>query len=628
MKSFVFCVLFLCAVAGLLAKLTYPQFLVGKTQTYDLVINMTASVPGMHSQVAKSVLMGELKIFAKSKKDLIMTVSDVKVSGSLPSVNSDADHVVLKGSKILDDLLKLPIKSRYENGKIKSFTIDHKDTLESKKIKKTVLRNLQLYLDKKVLRPPLNEKWPATYNITRTNSVGSYVSHYVVTHSPYEVFPHEFSVFNISRTDNYEVLPYETYKTHHNFEVQGCRKECKQNQRENAFGAGCPLEYEQFQTPMKRSFVQQHNLRTLRGGALIIDSVKTKETHVADIYEQNMQVTITSMLRYKTATLDKIKEKSGQFVYSNLDDFSYEIKEAEVANLCGHASSEKKVKIAKTLLQQVAEIVVRGDIGNRTSNLIGEKVFLLRKVLTNLKQIDLRHLEHSIVSYYKMEHASEIDIVKRQIWLDILPVIGTEDSTSYITNIIQENVNKPDKSISLWEASSVLAAVPSNLKQVTGRTLLDLMRLLELVSERNEPGYTIFYSASYLTVARAIAKACVIEKGAAEDEDEKKLVIDEINLILQKLSPKKQRKPAFTCSKPIVNRFVDDVVSKLTNSDDIAKGVIYIETLSRTALQEVLPYLLPYLYGKVSDLSPSDTDFMKLVAIKSLHNLVDFHPLD
>ncbi|GIX68551.1 uncharacterized protein CEXT_786821 [Caerostris extrusa] len=556
------------------------EFMVGKTQTYDLVINMTASVPGMRPQVAKSVLMGELKIFAKSKNDLIMTVNDVKVSESLPSVNSDVDHVVLKGSKILDDLLKLPIKSRYENGK--------------------------------------------------TNSVGSYVSHYVVTHSPYEVFPHEFSVFNISRTDNYEVLPYETYKTHHNFDVQGCRKECKQNQRENAFGAGCPLEYEQFQTPMKRSFVQQHNLRTLPGGVLIIDSVKTKETHVADIYEQNMQVAITSSLA---------RGIQGDWCTNHVGargDWSSTNHVGSRGDWCTnhkwliYAAMQvlKKIKIAKTLLQQVAEIVVRGDIGNRTSNLISEKIFLLRKVLTNLKQIDLRHLEHSIVSYYKMQHASEIDIVKRQIWLDILPVIGTEDSTSYITNIIQENVNKPDKSISLWEASSVLAAVPSNLKQVTGRTLLDLMRLLELVSESNEPGYTIFYSASYLTVARAIAKACVIEKGAAEDEDEKKLVIDEINLILQKLSVKKQRKPAFTCSKPIVNRFVDDVVSKLTNSDDIAKRVIYIETLSRTALQEVLPYLLSYLYGKVSDLSPSDTDFMKLVAIKSLHNLVDFHPLD
>lgn len=43
---------------------------------------------------------------------------------------------------------------------------------------------------------------------------------------------------------------------------------------------------------MKKSFVQHHNLKTVSTGDIIIDMIRTKETHVADVYDQNMEVTI------------------------------------------------------------------------------------------------------------------------------------------------------------------------------------------------------------------------------------------------------------------------------------------------------------------------------------------------
>ncbi|CAL1274403.1 unnamed protein product [Larinioides sclopetarius] len=617
------------ATAGTQKKLTYPQFLVGKTHLYHVSITTTAGVPGMRPQVSKSVLTAELKIYAKTKIDLILSVHNVKVSASEPGLSSNDAHITLKKSRSLEDYLKLPIKCRYENGKIKSFTLDPKDTLESQKIKRTILRNLELDLVKKVLKPPLEGDWPATYNITRTSIVGNYSSHYVITSSPYDEFPKEVNVFNISRTDNYEVIPYSAYNVHHNFEAQGCPEVCKEMQKENKFGAGCPLGYETHQSIMKRSFVQHHNLKSVQQGPLIIDSVVTKETHVADVYDQQMQVTINTELVFKVATLEKIGERRGQYNRANLDDFSNEINEEGIVKLCGNSKKSDPVIAVQNLLQEVAEIVVKADLSNKTSELLGEKVFLLRKGLIALKQIDFRHIGESIVSYHNLPKATEIEQVKRQIWLDILPVVGTVDSVSFITNIIQENVNKPDKEISLWEAASVLSALPVNLLHISDRTILDLSRLLELVSERDEPGYMVYYSASYLTVARTIYKACSMKSVITEIvEPPKKTVIDEINLILQRLSVKKHREPQIKCPKAVVNRFIDDVASKLSETDDNAKRVIYIETLARTALPEVLSHLLPYVYGKISDLSPSYTDFLKVVAIKSLHNLVETHPLD
>ncbi|GBN46292.1 DNA-directed RNA polymerase subunit alpha [Araneus ventricosus] len=342
-----------------------------------------------------------------------------------------------------------------------------------------------------------------------------------------------------------------------------------------------------------------------------------------------MEMSVSTEIIFKVATLEKIGERRGQYNHANLDDFSNEINEEGIAKFCGHSNKSNPVTAVQNLLQDVAEIVVKADLGNKTSELLGEKVFLLREGLVALKQIDLRHIGESIVSYHNLPDATDIDQVKRQIWLDILPVIGTVDSVSFITNIIQENVNKPDKGISLWEAASVLSALPVNLLHISDRTILDLSRLMELVSERDEPGYMVFYSASYLTVARTIYKACSLKSVIAEiQEPPKKTVIDEINLILQRLTVKKHREPQIKCPKAVVNRFIDDVVSKLSDTDDNAKRVIYIETLARTALHEVLPHLLPYVYGKIPDFSPSYTDFLKVVAIKSLHNLVEAHPLD
>ncbi|GFQ69744.1 DNA-directed RNA polymerase subunit alpha [Trichonephila clavata] len=618
------------ATAGLLQKLTYPQFLVGKTHLYSFTVNMTAGIQGMRPQVSKAVLTGELKIYAKTKTDLILSMHNILVSKTLANISSSKDFVQVDPCPSLEDHMKIPIKCRYENGKVKSYTLCSNETLESKKIKRTILRNLELYLDKKVLRPPLVGRWPVSYNKTRKSAAGTYTSLYTITSSPNAKFPQDIIVYNISRTDNYENIPYDAYRTQHNFAKQGCPEVCERGRTDNKFAAGCPAGYESFQTPLKKSFFQQHDMKFAGGGVLIIDKVTTVEAHVADIYDQQMEIFISSVLKFKLVSLEKNSERHGQNVFTNLEDFSNEVEEEEISKLYGYSNLTQVEQMAKKLLQDFAEIVAKADLKSIDSNLLGEEIMILRKLLTFLKPLGLRHIEETVVKYNELPHASEVDKIKRQIWLDILPLIGTRESVSFIVNVIQENINKPQPGISLWEVSSLLGALPQNIYRISDKILLDLSRLLELISDREMPGFTVFYSASYSTLARVIHKACALssEKTELEEEDENKSIVDELNLILLRLTPKANRKVKHTCPRTLVERFLGDVLRKLRHTKDSAKRIIYIQFLAQTGLQEALTHLLPYVFGRISGLSPSYVDYLKLVTVKSLHNMVALHPLD
>ncbi|GFT50106.1 DNA-directed RNA polymerase subunit alpha, partial [Nephila pilipes] len=617
------------ATAGLLQKLTYPQFLVKKTHLYKFTVNLTADVQGLRPQVSKAVLTGDLKIYAKTKTELVIWMENIQVSDTLTKVESSTDFIKLKPCDTLEDLLKIPIKCHYENGKVKSHTLAPNETTESRKIKKAILRNLEMYLDKKVLLPALVGRWPVSYNITKESPAGNYTALYTITSSPNPKFPQDIIVYNISRTDNYENIPYDAYKVDHNFGKQGCPQVCNREEIENNFGVGCPAGYESHQTPLKRSFFQQHDLKFAEGNTLIIDKVTTVETHVADIYDQQMEIFISSTLKFQLVTLEKASERHGQYTYMNLDDLSSEINEAEILRLMDYSNSSIISEYAKAILQDLASVVFKADLKNKNSDFLGEEVIILRKLLTFLEQIDIRYVDESVVRYNELPKAADIDVIKRQLWLDLLPLIGTKESISFIVNIIQENVNKPHKGISLWEAATLLGALPDNIRHITERTLTDLSRLLGLLNNREQPGYTVFYSASYLTLARVINKACAIDSVVIEkEEDENNNVVDELNLILLRLQQKKHKRVKQLCPQTLVERYIQDVVRKLRHTRDMAKRIIYIEFLAQTGLHQALPHLLPYVFGRVSGLTPSYVDYLKLVTVKSLHNMVDFHPLD
>ncbi|CAL1274401.1 unnamed protein product [Larinioides sclopetarius] len=601
-------------------QLSYPEFIPGKTTTYDVWLNITSGVPGMHPQSAKSAMNMELKVFAKTNHDLYVSITNVKTSNSVPSVGSVTDPVSMESNAELEEHLKIPIKVSFKNGMVESYTLDREETLESKKIKKTILRHLEVQLQEKSLHSTDQSKWPITYNRTRSTPVGNYSSHYIITSSPYADFPKDHNVINITRTDNLENIPYLAYHTHHNFEEQGCPGVCKKDHIENRFSAGCPAEWEPHQTPMKKSFVQHHNLRKVKG-TLVVDIVKTKETHIADIYDQNMEVTIQSLIRYKYTSQTPIPEPPEQKTYTDLHEWNLEASEKEINRHCRYTTAEQAIPTVREILSYITEIVHEGSVDGETKN-IGEKLALLQKAFTLLKHKDFDTIQQDIISHEELSQASDKDKIKRQLWLDNLPLIGTPDSISYIVSLIRRNINEKYRGfISLWECKNILEALPMNILNPNRKTIQDLSELLEVLRERTKPGYGMYYSAAHITVARVIRNLCAVSNGIPEVEKDSRA--NYLQMLLRETDDDYKNSG---CPKAEAKKFIMDISNKLKDNQDRVKRIIYIEALSQTGLKSVISILKTIVEGHVSNATPSYRDYVRTVAIHALHNLVGKHP--
>ncbi|GFQ69748.1 uncharacterized protein TNCT_134081 [Trichonephila clavata] len=588
-------------------KLSYPRFETHKTHFYDVWINTTAGIPGMSPQVSKSVIKAELQVYAHSQTVLIIRIQNVRASGSIHRVDSTDDPVSIAD---LHKTLGEPIKVTWENGMVKKYTLAKNETLESKTIKKAILRNMQIYINDTVIQSLPELKLPQHFNLSRSSPYGNYSSYYIIMTSPYPNFPFAKNVYNISRTDNFEVS-YPAYHTHNNFEEQGCPGVCRKNHVEDDCHSGCPSGWEPYQTIMKKGFVKRYSLRVLKSGINLIDIISTKETHVADLYDQNMEVTIKSWIRFKRSTNETIKEVPGQKVYENLD--KDEIDEEEIKKVCKYPEPKEAVATAQSLLTKITRIVHEQTIQTEKTKSIGEHLVLLQKALALLRKEDLKTIQNTIPDWTAVKQATDEEKIKRQIWLDTLPLIGTEAAVHFITELIKENINKPEKTISLWESKNLLEALPKNILNPNRHILQSLMNILDILHSRETKGYGMYFSTSHIAVARVIRMLCANDDRHPEEDTRG-----------QNLHTMLQRRER--CPKQVVKKFITDIAAKLKVTTDKMKRVIYIETLCNTGLRSVIPIVKPYVNRRIPGLTPSSNDFVRSVTIFALHNIVAKHP--
>ncbi|XP_015921257.1 vitellogenin-6 [Parasteatoda tepidariorum] len=623
-------------------KLRYPQFHPGLAHTYELTINMTAGVPGLSSQVSKAFIFGEVIIFAKTENELVLRFDHVEASGSLPGVSSKTQLLKYDEQGSLKEELQVPTYAKYQNGKIVEYSQNTTESLLAQKIRRTVWRNLQVYIDEKYTGSDDVKDWPITYNLTRDSPAGKYKSHYAITVSPFIDWPKSQNVYNISRFDNFEGIPYIAYKYHHNFEKQGCPEVCNKEHIENRFGSGCPTGHEPHHGLIKRSFTQHHNLKLSdRAGVpkiLIFDTVYTKETHLADVYDQGLEVTVESTLKYEIANDDQTFDYNrNQLVKTDLDDLTQEVQESAWEDFCQYPDTLEKVNDAKRLLSETADVILADENQSEKSKEVGRNVVTIQKIMQRFKIGDFRALKDFIKSYHQLEAATEQEKIIRQLWLDILPTVGTDDSVTFIVTHIKENINADLRGISFWESKSVLEALPQNIHHPTKKTITDLSRLLNAKIPETT-GYTLFYSAAHMAVARVIRRMCAYP---LPEQDEQNLQSSQQSYSLRNMwqsqsEPLKEGSDKFRmyleCPEKAATHFIERVTDSLLKTQNKAKRVIYIETLSLTGLPEVLPTLRKYVHSNPKDrsifpgLTVSYVDYIKTSTIFALHNLAGRSP--
>lgn len=74
---------------------------------------------------------------------------------------------------------------------------------------------------------------------------------------------------------------------------------------------------------------------------------------------------------------------------------------------------------------------------------------------------------------------------------------------------------------------------------------------------------------------------------------------------------------------------LQEITDKLRSTKKHDEIVIYVETLTKAGIAEVLPIISEYAYGtadNIQEFSPSYIEFVKSAAVYSLHGIVSKHP--
>lgn len=61
----------------------------------------------------------------------------------------------------------------------------------------------------------------------------------------------------------------------------------------------------------------------------------------------------------------------------------------------------------------------------------------------------------------------------RQIWLEILPLIGTQESVQFIVKYIKEELMRNENML-VWEAKEMLESLPRNIERPDEETIAEM----------------------------------------------------------------------------------------------------------------------------------------------------------
>ncbi|XP_054720073.1 LOW QUALITY PROTEIN: uncharacterized protein LOC129229731 [Uloborus diversus] len=631
MKLLVATALLLCVAADAYHtsqhKLLGPMFQVGKIHYYNLTMDISAGIAGISAQTARSRLNAELAISAKSQKDHVLKLTNVRVSGSQKSVPSYSTYLPLQPDSTLESHLSLPVTFTLEKGQVTSYRMSNDETLETRKIKKSILRMIEMYVDESSVKQMETRnigEIPVTYNLTRKSPSGEYQSHYIITASPYPNFPMETNVYNISRSDNYENIRYPGHKFHHNLKQQGCAEVCRKDWKDNKYGAGCPSGSEPHQSPVKLYYTHHHHLAAKRG-VMVPEIIEVTETHVANYYDQDMKIFIRSYMRHKTVTdRGSLPEpKSEMQIYTDLEDYEQEINKGEINNFCQYESPRLAIDVAKKLINELTDIVLKGDLQDTRSSFIGEKLVLLQKALQKISENDIEKIESDIPKLGTLTQASDKDRIKRQIWTNILSVVGSKQSVSYIASYIQRNVGRD---LTVWESKEILESLPENIHEPSEQNIRDLKKLWE-VSKVKE--HHILHSAAYLTVSRVIKSLC--EEELTNSEDQASSWMSDYYQVLRnfRLAQSSEATSSVKCPKSLVSEIVQNIIQKWESTESKQEKAVYIQALAHISTPEALRQLAKYALGIADDIqkyTPSQATFFRTLTLSTLHRAAKKNP--
>lgn len=715
------CVLSLCLL-GLLASAVIGQapnvkkhqknvqFIPGQVYIYEYNSRLLSGIPQLADQYAGFELQADLVLQPLNEEVVAMKLANIKVGRLNDEVpanqQEDIDLAHHPHTEYQRELTK-PIKFFQQNGKIKSFEADASEPQWSLNMKKSILSLLNVNLNpQKIIKSPEANRLNANliprqnqqaeelrvYPVYEEGIGGLCETRYVINHvnDRDDQSPEPEFVLNVTKTKNYDNCLTEPTIVNDNYDNRGCPWVCRKQKSFTAvpgyhptpdevadpFMQGCPCKGKPSDSPVSQYSHTKYNISTAQP-IPIIESIFSEGKVTYETFGDQIVIAV-----HQNLTLQKMVSSARAAI--NIQDMPRPVRHNELAfrlpkpqlpqgikapldipyyHLFGQPNTPELIELVPQLLDSLASDIVAGDISASKESL--PKAVQVVNALAVLKEEALEEIFKKVAIPGRSNRATAKEQVIRKLFLDSLPIAGSNDAAMFIKTLIEAD------QVSTMEAKELVEAVPQNLflpEAATVDAYLELFQNPKVKSKRH------LYASAGIAFGKLVREVVVkrehtpgdLPNGQNVPSDKRDLPAQ---LVVQPSDPQnpqraivqeairdaRQQNPTMNMrmkrsapwesafrqelpSEQDVLKYVQILSKKLQQADEFHKKVTLIETLAHMGVPQVLKVLEPYVSGKIpsaqcpgyetenKEEQQEECNFLRQVAIYALHHVVEYYP--
>jgi len=656
-----------------------PRLSAGQTYVYDYTSRLLSGIPALADQYAGLELEAQI-VLQPQANTVAMKMTNVVIGKHNGPVGHDGQPVMdhQMAQEYSRELTKT-IRFEYIDGKVKAFEADQSEAEWSLNMKKAILSLLNVNIaPKKIIKSvhsnqifrPENDL--TVFPVYEDGIGGQCETVYEINQiaDPFAKDVDNAFVLNVTKTRNYDNCLTEPSIANDNFDTRGCPWVCR---KEKSFAAvqgyyptpdavndpymsGCPCGHEPHESPVDAFSFAKYNI-SLQNSMPTIESVfaegkvvyNTNGDQLVIITQQNLTLSAVGVAnvniqpiprpqRHQELSFRIPKPKTGQ---KTLDIPYY--------HLFGNVQTQELKNLIPELINSLAEDIVSGEISATKESL--QKSVQMVNALAVLPEEALKELFEELARPGQSIRATAKQQVVRKLFLDALPLAGSNPAAKYIKDLILQQL------VSTSEAKELVEAVPQNLFLIDTETLDSYLELF--TSEKVQSRRHLAASAG-IAFGKMVKEACVKRQTTPGDIPDGQAVPHQIRsqearqviagsaqkprvTVSQTISQRMKRSSEWeaefqqeVCSEADIAKYVQIIGRLLEEAKTFHQKVTLIETLAHMAVPHVLAVLEPYVSGNIHNCpgyatekkrsQDEECDFLRQVAIYALSHVTEYYP--
>lgn len=666
------------------------QFAQDKTYVYEYSARLLTGIPELADQYAGFEMNADLVLQARSNQAVDLKLTNIKVgrtNDASPSNYEEDLDMVHRWNKEYQRELTKPIRFVHEDGKVKSFQAERNEPDWSLNIKKSILSLFNINLTpEKIIRAqqgnlvpkPLDASDLTYYGVYERGMGGICETVYEIDQIPDPKNPiqeHAF-VLNVTKTRNYDNCLTEPTLVKENFDQRGCPAVCR---KERSFAAvrgyhpvpdavshhanGCQCGHEAHASPVDQYNFVKYNV-SLVAQVPVIESLLSEGKVVYNTFGDKIMVvthqnaTLQKLLPSRQITLPQIQDPKRH------EELAFRIPKPTIPNqspvnaldipylaLFGQPDVPELAENLPRLFEKLASDIIAADPSSSKDSM--HYVLQIVNTLSVMPQEALEQLYKDVAQKGRDENANDKEKVIRKLFLDALPLSGSNPAAKLIKQLTVSNL------LTKQEAKQMIEAVPQNMYLPDVQTI---QAYLELAQNQRLANKRHLKASVAIAFAKLVRQGCVVVKQQPGDIPSEDLLprqqrnkpaqqviaraadaTVERRIVAERRINKRSApwNAAFTqdvCSQRDLERFVQIAAQRLEAANTFEDKLIAIETLAHMGVPQALKHLAPYVTGTATpaqlpgyplteEQDPAEeADFIRQNAIYALSHIAEENP--